>query len=93
MSRLNGLVEISREQREELKRLVSAPTTPQRLVKRARIVLMRAQRSTQVGRAAQVGVRRPAVIRWERRFAGLGLAGLTDAPGRGSEPSIAAAKK
>jgi len=66
-------------QRAELERLVAAPTTPQRLVKRARIVLLRAEGCTQWGTAAQAGVSRPAVIRWERRFAGLGLAGLEDA--------------
>jgi transposase len=93
MSRLNGRVEISLDQRAELERLVAAPTSPQRLVKRARIVLLRAGGSTQVGTAAEVGVSRPAVIRWERRFEGLGLAGLTDAPGRGRKPSIPEAKK
>lgn len=39
------------------------------------------------------GVSRPAVIRWERRFAGLGLAGLQEAAGRGPKPSIPEAKK
>jgi transposase len=38
-------------------------------------------------------VSRPAVIRWERRFESLGLAGLDDAPGRGRKPSIPYAKK
>src|SRR5271165_6885796 len=93
MSRLNAGVEISHDQRAELERLVAASTTPQRLVKRAKIVLLRAQGCTQWGTAAQAGVSRPAVIRWERRFAGLGLAGLVDAPGRGRKPSISEAKK
>jgi transposase len=93
MSRLNEGVDISREQQAELERLVAASTTPQRLVKRARIVLLRAQGRTQLGTAAEAGVSRPAVIRWERRFSSLGLAGLDDAPGRGRKPSIPDAKK
>jgi transposase len=93
MSRLNAGVDISGDQRAELERLVAAPTTPQRLAKRAKIVLLRARGCTQFGTAAQVGVSRPAVIRWERRFAGLGLAGLEDAPGRGRKPSIPEARK
>ena len=93
MSRLNAGVDISGDQQVELERLVAASTTPQRLVKRAKIVLLRAQGCTQFGTAAKVGVSRPAVIRWERRFAGLGLAGLEDAPGRGRKPSIPEARR
>ncbi len=93
MRRLTGWVDLTREQQTELERLVAAPTTPQRLVKRARIVLLRAGGCTQLGTAAQAGVSRPAVIRWERRFESLGLAGLEDAPGRGRKPSIPEARK
>ncbi len=42
--------------------------------------------------AELVGVNRPVVIHWERRFADLGLAGLEDTPGRGRKPSIGEAK-
>ena len=93
MSSFTTPVGITPEQRQELERLVGAPTTSQRLVKRARIVLLRAEGRSQLGTAAEVGVSRPAVIRWERRFAALGLAGLEDAPGRGRKPSIPDAKK
>lgn len=68
--------------------MVAAPTTPQRLVRRARIVLSRADGHSQVATAAAVGVNRPVVIHWERRFADLGLAGLEEAPGRGRKASI-----
>jgi transposase len=87
-------VELSGDQRRELERLINAPTTPQRLVGRARIVLTRAQGRSQMATAAELGVSRPAVIRWERRFASLGVEGLVkDAPGRGPKPSIPEAKK
>jgi transposase len=87
-------LEVSNVQRRELERLINAPTTPQRLVGRARIVLSRAQGRSQVAAAAELGVSRPSVIRWERRFSALGVAGLVkDAPGRGPKPSIPEAKK
>ena len=55
MSRLNDGVDLTREQQAELERLVAAPTTPQRLVKRARIVLLRAEGRTQLGTATEAG--------------------------------------
>ncbi|MCC5024093.1 MAG: helix-turn-helix domain-containing protein [Candidatus Synoicihabitans palmerolidicus] len=42
------------------------PTTPQREVRRARIVLLRAERKSQETVAAQIGVNRPVVAKWEK---------------------------
>jgi len=92
MSRPIRLLEISQEQRKELRRIVAASTSPQRLVRRARIILLRAEGRSQVATAEMAGVNRPVVIHWERRFADLGLAGLEDAPGRGRKPSIGEGK-
>lgn len=92
MARPIRSLEISEEQRKELQRIVKASTSPQRLVRRARIVLLRAEGNSQVATAEIAGVNRPVVIHWERRFGDLGLAGLEDAPGRGRKPSIAPAK-
>lgn len=93
MGRPIEALELAVEQRRELERIVTAPTSPQRLVRRARIVLLRGAGRSQVQTAAEVGVNRPVVIHWERRFAGLGLVGLDDAPGRGRKPVISEAKK
>jgi transposase len=86
-------LEISGGQRRELERIANAPTSEQRLARRARIVLLRAEGRSQIETAAEVGVNRPVVIRWERSFARLGVAGLEEAPGRGIKPSISEAKK
>lgn len=87
-------LEVSEGQQQALERLIKASTTPQRVVRRARIVLARAAGGTQLATAAELGVSRPAVIRWERRFSTLGVDGLLkDAPGRGRKPSIAEGKK
>ena len=73
--------------------MINASTTPQRMVAWARIVLLRTDGRSQEATATEVGMSRPAVIRWERRFASHGLAGLEEAPGRGPKPSIPDAKK
>lgn len=86
-------LEATKQQRDELERMVNAPTTPQRMVRRARIVLLRADGHSQVETAAMAGVNRPVVVHWERRFADRGLAGLEEAAGRGRKASIPEAKK
>jgi transposase len=87
-------LDLNGEQRRELERMINAPTTPQRVVGRARIVLARAQGRSQEATATELGVSRPSVIRWERRFTDLGVGGLLrDAPGRGPKPSIPEAKR
>ena len=94
VTRVIESLEVSAVQQRELERLIKAPTTSQRVARRARIVLVRAEGRTQLATAAQLGVSRPTVIRWERRFAALGVEGLLrDAAGRGRKPSIPETKK
>jgi transposase len=76
------------DQRKELEALVRAPTTPQRSVQRARILLACADGHSQQEAARQIGVRRRIVTKWCGRFRKLGLAGLADAGGRGRKPSL-----
>jgi transposase len=86
--------ELSAGDQRRLERMVAAPTTPQRVVKRANIVLHRAAGHTQLATAGKLGVGRPTVIRWERRFADKGVDGLLrDAPGRGRKTSIPDTRK
>lgn len=93
MGRPIEVLDVTGDQRRELERMINAATTPQRMVIRARIVLLRAEGRSQEATAAAAGVSRPAVIRWERRFSSDGLAGLEEASGRGRKPSIPEAKK
>lgn len=91
MAKPVSTLEVSEQQKRELTRWVQAPTTAQRLVRRARIVLLRAAGVSQERTAAQVGVNRPVVALWERRFRRSGLAGLGDAKGRGRKSTLAPA--
>jgi len=84
---------ITAAQREALQRLVQRPTAIQRAVRRAQIILHRADGLSQTETARRVGVNRPVVVLWERRFGEAGLAGLSDAKGRGRKPSVALATK
>jgi transposase len=52
-------------------------------------MLLRSQGMSQEETAREVGVNRPVVGLWERRFRSQGLAGLKDAEGRGRKASIA----
>ena len=89
MAKSIAKLELSEQQRRELMRLVRASTSTQREVRRARIVLLRAQGKSQEATAAAVGVNRPVVGLWEGRFRSQGLAGLNDAKGRGRKATIA----
>jgi transposase/transcriptional regulator with XRE-family HTH domain len=89
MSRRARALPISAEQRGALVRLAQRPTAPQRAVRRAQIILHRADGLSQTETARRLGVNRPVVALWEQRFRAAGLAGLADAKGRGRRPSVA----
>src|SRR5438093_264098 len=86
-------LEVSDEARRTLEGWVGARTSPQRMVMRARIVLLAAQgmahrHASDTGRTC-----RPTVLLWRNRFAAGGVAGLVeDAPGRGRPVSISPKK-
>jgi transposase len=77
------------EQRQELERIVGATDTSERIICRARIILLRAAGWSCAETAAEVGVNLPVVLTWERRFASFGLPGLRNAPGQGAKPGLA----
>ena len=86
-------IPITREQRRLLEGWVRAPSTPQSVVMRARIVLMAADGASNNRIAQQVGASRTTVILWRRRFEEGGPGALArTAPGRGRKPSIPAEK-
>jgi len=63
-----------------------APTTPQRDVTRARIVLLAAQGRSTRSIATEVGVQPRIVSNWRRRFADYGLEGLKEKRRSGRKP-------
>lgn len=86
-------LKVSEEARRTLEGWVHARTSPQRIVMRARIVLLAAQGLANRHIAREVRTSRPTVILWRDRFAAGGVAALLeDAPGRGRPASITRAK-
>src|SRR5215470_8945959 len=79
-------VVVSDEDRVRLEAIIGDRTRPVKHVQRARIVLLSAERLPVLQVAGRAGVSRPAVWRWQRRYAEAGVAGLlrdkTRAPGK-----------
>src|SRR5882672_5037031 len=71
---------LSGEQRSELNRLVKAPSTPQKIVWRARIALLAAEGKDNDEIAAELDTSRVTVGLWRQRVLDLGLAGLEEVP-------------
>ncbi|MGH9136296.1 MAG: IS630 family transposase [Acidimicrobiales bacterium] len=76
-------IEITDEERAELERRVRAHTTPQRAVKRARVILAAAEGVSNRQIAAEVGMSEEYVGMWRRRFETERLKGLQDRPRSG----------
>src|SRR5438046_9037163 len=72
--------------RKVLEARCRAPSTAQRDVKRARIVLLAAAGRSTRSIAEQVGVQPRIVSNWRRRFTEHGLGGLKDRPRAGKKP-------
>ena len=78
-------VRLSPKIRQVLEARCRAPTTGQRDVKRARIVLLAAKGRSTRSIAQEVGVQPRIVSNWRRRFADHGLGGLKDLPKGGKK--------
>ena len=67
---------LMRGDRERLAAIISDRNRPQKHVQRARIILHSDERLSVLEVAGRVGVSRPAVWRWQQRFAEEGIDGL-----------------
>ncbi len=81
-------VEVSPFDREVLEGWLRSPSLRAGLAQRARIVLLAADGVGTGEIVRLVGVSKPAVIRWKRRYADEGIAGLDDRPKSGRPPTI-----
>lgn len=82
-------LQVSGADRRTLHQWVEAPSTPQGVVIRARIVLLAADGKPNSGIARDVSVGRPTVLLWRERYETGGLAALREIKeGRGRKPTI-----
>src|SRR4051794_6690100 len=76
------------EDRAELTRWTRTPSLRAGLAQRARIVLLADEGIGTNEIAARVGVSKPTVIAWKKRYAAEGIAGLDDRPKPGRPPVV-----
>ena len=92
----NVCILLSDEDRTRLAAIVGDRNRSQKHVQRARIVLLSADRLSVLAVARQAGASRPAVWRWQQRFAEQGVEGLlrdkTRKPGKNPLPEATVAK-
>jgi transposase len=81
-------VVLSDEERDELERWTRRRSSAQGLALRARIVLLAGEGLTNTQIARRLGISRPPVAKWRKRFAEHRLDGLTDEPRPGRPRSI-----
>ena len=82
--------ELSPEQRAELQRLIQAPNTPQKLVRRARIGLLAAEGKDNKAIADALGTSHVTVGLWRQRILDMGLTGLQESPRPGRPKTLPA---
>ena len=83
MSRRAPQIELTREERDTLEKIVRSPSSRQRDLLRARIILLAADQKRNEEIQEVLGISKPVVIKWRRRFAARRLDGLGDQAGRG----------
>jgi transposase len=83
MVRPARMITLTAAERQQLTRWARAGTTPQRLARRARILLGSAAGLGSRRLAQQEGMSRTTVQRWRARFLADGCTGLHDRPRRG----------
>ncbi len=83
MSRVAPHITLDAVQEEQLQTWMKAPSTPQNLALRSRIVLAAAGGQSNQQIASNLSLPQITVSKWRRRFASHGLEGLQDAPRSG----------
>src|SRR5512132_282332 len=85
---LTVAVEVPAEDRAELTRWTRMPSLRAGLAQRARIVLLADEGAGTSEIVARVGVSKPTVIAWKKRYAAEGIAGLDDRPKPGRPAQV-----
>ena len=86
-------LDLPSEERQLLQSWINAGNTPQKVVFRARVIVMASEGHANRDIARTLGTSRPTVLLWRQRFAAEGpQALLEDAPGRGRKVQISLQK-
>src|SRR5579885_640837 len=88
MPRRAPQINLSSEERMTLEGIVRSPSAAQRDVLRARIVLLAAENLRNDQIQQKLGVSKPVVIKWRRRYATDRLEGLADLPAEDADENM-----
>ncbi len=86
MARPVTVLELTPEEKAELRRRAASSTSTQRDALRARIVLLRTEGSKEADVAKALGTNVNTVSLWSKRFESGGLEALSDRKGRNASP-------
>src|SRR5580704_3763354 len=89
MSKQRGKLVLSSAEKEQLRQLIRAQSTPQGLAQRARVVQLAAQGMGVRAIGEQVGMHFNQVAKWRRRYLRGGLGALQDEPRSGPKVTLA----
>ena len=93
MSHAAEALALSGDDRNTLENWVNAHSTPQQIALRAELILCAADGIANSVIADELGISRPTVLQWRKRFDDEGVDALTRIkPGRGRKPEISQAK-
>lgn len=81
-------IELTDDEKRELEFRTRSTTMRVGLVRRSRVVLLRAEGLPVTHIAARIGMQRRHVEKWLKRFRAAGISGLSDKPGRGRKPAF-----
>ena len=84
-------IKLSDEDKAILSMWTSSGKTEQRLAKRATVILLSNEGVPLSDISARTGLTRKVCSKWRKRFAELGIPGLSDMPGRG-RPKVSIAR-
>src|SRR5580700_3029335 len=88
MSKQRGKLVLSSAEKEQLRQLIRAQSTPQGLAQRARVVQLAAQGMGVRAIGEQVGMHFNQVAKWRRRYLRGGLGALQDEPRSGRKGNL-----
>jgi putative transposase len=93
MARKALKIKFKKGQKKELTRIVNGHKSEQRMVLRAKVILLAGEGKTREQISEETGLSPQNVGKWRNRFTEKGIEGLIDASGRGRKPQISPEKQ
>lgn len=93
MGKRSSSIKLNGEDRDKLHKLIRGRNTPQKVVMRAKMVLLAADGLANISIAKELGVSRPTVILWLKRFRLMGIERILEDKKRSPRKRVLTAEK